>query len=184
MPRRITVIASLLFAAGALTAGSMTAANAAATPLTPAESQGNLTPDAGPTCQAFTENYYNSGNGHGNGQYFYNSGASPHLLFADSTVGRYCTRLDGTNIIISESGTNECLSVESNHQVGQAACSLSSRSEVIHNIIVTMDGAYPVDEFQFVQDTADCIYQNGRNSPVDVKACNPNNTGDLWITDI
>jgi hypothetical protein len=180
MLRRITVIASLLLVIGALTAGSMTAANAAATSLTPAESQAHLTSDAGPTCQAFAENYY----GNGNGQYFYNSPASPHLLFADSTVGRYCARLDGNNILISESGTNECLSVESNHQVGQAACSLSNRSEVIHNIIVTMDGAYPVDEFQFVQDTADCIYQDGRNSPVDVKACNPNNTGDLWITDI
>jgi hypothetical protein len=180
MLRRITVIASLLLATAALTAGSMRAANAAATSLTPAESQAHLTPDAGPTCQAFAENYY----GGGNGQYFHNSAVSPHLLFADSTVGRYCARLDGNNILISESGTNECLSVESNHQVGQAACSLSSRSEVIHNIIVTMDGAYPVDEFQFVQDTADCIYQDGRNSPVDVKACNPNNTGDLWITDI
>jgi hypothetical protein len=175
--KRFAAIASVVLAAGALTTGSVTVANAARTALIPAGPEAHLTADATYSCGGvFFENDY----GGGNGQWFYNRAASPYQLLANTARTPYCTVADGSDFLIPKNNTDECLNVESNHEVDLAKCDTSSKSQIIHIIVDQSGYEYAIDLVQFAQDTKDCIYQDGRDSPVDVRACNKGNTGDLW----
>lgn len=180
MLRRITAITSALLAAGALTAATAAGAGAATSFRTPAASEAHLTAHFDYSCGGvWFENSY----GGGNGQWLYARATSPYQLLANTAKTTFCTVADGKDFLLPQNGLNRCLNVESNHQVDEATCNAGSNSQIINFIQNnSYGGGYAEGEVQFVKDTADCIYQDGRDSAVEVKACNPNQTGDEWIT--
>ncbi len=176
MLRRIAALTASLLAAAALTAGAATAASAAAR-----DTQANAgTLVANTPCQEWFQNSY----GGGNQQFLHAVSTSPHRLWAGATEGLFCEITVNANAdlyLIQSHGTNLCLSVQSDHSVDEATCNTNDSSQVVHFIFLQAGGDSSV-ELQFVNKTADCIYQDGRDSPVDVAGCNLNNTGDVWIT--
>lgn len=186
MLRRIAAITSALLTAGALTAGSATVAYAATSPRIPARSAAHLTANAPDVHCAgvWFENSY----GGGNLQFLYARTGSPHQLLANTARTLDCAGPGSTgNVVhIEQNNTDLCFNVESKaagSQVDETTCSTSSNSQVVHLIWNTSyGGGYAEAELQFVNYGRDCIYQDGRDSPVHVEACNPNNTGDEWIT--
>jgi hypothetical protein len=184
---RIAAITSVLLVAGALTAGGATLADAATSPHVPAGSEAHLTAGADASCAgAWFENSY----GGGNGQFLYARTGSPHQLLANTAKTADCAGpgTTGSNFaLIEQDGTDLCFNVESSaagSQVDEARCgNMSTKSQVVHLIWNNnYSGPYAETELQFIDDGKDCIYQDGRDSPVHMEACNPGNTGDEWIT--
>jgi hypothetical protein len=186
--RRIAAITSALLAAGALTAWSATAAGAATSHRILAGSAAHLTASTDASCAGvWFENSYGSGNG----QFLYARTGSPHQLLANTAKTVDCAGpgTTGSNVaLIEQDGTDLCFNVESSAagaQVDETTCgNMSTKSQVVHLIWNNnYSGSFAETELQFINDGKDCIYQDGRDSPVHVEACNPNNTGDEWITD-
>jgi hypothetical protein len=185
--KRIAAIASVLFAAGALTVGSVTVANAVTTPVIHWRAETHLSADVDVTCPSTFENYYGTGGSHGNGQYFYNRVGSPYQLLANTAHTGYCPEAsnfpgDQLVAILNTSGLNICLEVSgTTHSVYGANCNSASKAQAVR---LNLEGTYNGDdvvEVEFNKDTGGCIYQDGRDSPVEWHTCSASNTGDLWI---
>ena len=178
MIRRITAITSALLAAGALTAGSATVADAATSART-VGSEAHLTASANDSC---TGVYFENSYGNGNGQFLYARTGSPHQLLANTARTLDCE----PGHLIQQKGTDLCFNVvPSSHQVDEATCNVNSDTQKINLIVNTSYGgnkALVEEEIQFVADTKACIYQDGRDSPVQVMPCNANVTGDEWLS--
>jgi hypothetical protein len=188
--KRIAAIASVLIAAGALTAGSVTAANAATTPSIHWRAETHLSANPDITCKGeigVFENYYGTDGHHGNGQYWYSRVGSPHQLLANSAKTGYCPVVStiSNTIDIAISGTDNCLTAEADGGIDATKCNTSNDNQAIFLNTITGYNGFDVDIANFalsaIGNTNDCIYQDGRDSPAALKECNIESTGDLWI---
>jgi hypothetical protein len=177
--KRIVAIASVLLAAGALAAGSTTVASAAAKPRAGASAG---VPYGCPAPHVFQNSYHG-----GNGQYLYNRVGSPYQLLANTAHTGYCGILDGDYYLIQVQNTDHlsiCLTVEGDGSRGEGvhatACNPGDGNQII--ALYLKKGTTDEYEIQFYGSTGrNCIYQDGRDSPVDVEPCNPGLTGDEWL---
>jgi hypothetical protein len=182
--KRIAAITSALLAAGVLTLGSATVA--AAAPRMPAGSEAHHAISADPSCDLWFQNSF----GGGNDQYLYARTGSPHQLLANTAKTLDCMVPDGSLWRVQQSNKNLCFNVESSaggSQVDEVTCNASSDSQKVNwieNYSYSGNPAWIEGELQFVDVKAkDCIYQDGRDSPVDVQPCSgPGNSGDEWLT--
>jgi hypothetical protein len=188
--KRIAAIASVLIAAGALTAGSVTAANAATTPSIHWRAETHLSANPDITCKGeigVFENYYGTDGHHGNGQYWYSRVGSPHQLLANSAKTGYCPVVStiSNTIDIAIYGTDNCLTAEADGRVDATKCDTSNDNQAIYLFPAAgYEGAVVYNAnfaLSAIGNENDCIYQDGRDSPVALKNCSPTNTGDLWI---
>ncbi len=181
--RKIAIAAAGIGAAATILAAGSPAASAATAGAGP-QVQHNAS--ASISCAgAWFENSY----GGGNGQFFYADESSPHELLANTASTNFCAGPGSSGNVahVAQDDSNLCLSVESGGgggaRVDETTCSASSNPQVVHFIWNnSYGGPYAEGELQFVNDGKNCIYQDGRDSAVDVEPCNPNVTGDEWIT--
>lgn len=151
---------------------------------------GSSAANADPTCTgsawypepvAFQNSYGN------NGAHFWNSGTSPHVLYAKAygtAYSLYCLNSSGTSTTrkLEQQGTTRCLVVnQSARKIQEGSCSSAEADLHYIGVATTLNGN-PAEaiEIQSSYNEA-CIYQNGNGDPVTFNPCNPNTTGDVWF---
>jgi hypothetical protein len=187
MIKRIAAIASVLLAAGALTAGSVPAASAATTPLIHWDAETHLSAGPDVTCSSGIETFENYTDG-GNGQYLYSRVGSPYQLLSNTAHTGYCmlpsALNSGEDIMLEALGVKDepiCLNVSTTtHDVYGAACNQKSKTEAI----LETEYVPGVVQMEFNEDTGGCIYDEGSGSPAEWHSCDLSNFSDLWIISV
>jgi hypothetical protein len=175
--KRIAVMTSALLVASALALVSTTVAEGATGPLFRPGPGVHMSADGTVSCSGSNiEVFQNSYDG-GNGQYFYSRTASPHQVLANTAHTGYCIVIlvDSGGIALASDGTGDCITINTaSKDVDTDPCNYGIAQTLATPSI--SDGVW----VEFFDDTNDCIYQDGRDSPVDYAPCT-SSTGDVWL---